>query len=76
MPISGLLIKKAGFKRTEAQAGGVTFVQRFGSALNLNIHLHCLVLDGVYHRRGEQVEFRRKKQKAKRGQKRGQARLK
>ena len=57
--ISGLLIKKAGFKRTEAQAGGVTFVQRFGSALNLNIHFHCLVLDGVYHRRGEQVEFRR-----------------
>jgi len=22
--------------------------QRFGSAANLNIHLHCLVLDGVY----------------------------
>lgn len=46
--ISGWLIKKAGIKRTEAQAGGVTFVQRFGSALNLNIHFHCLVLDGVY----------------------------
>ncbi len=36
--ISGWLIKKAGFKRTVAQTGGVTFVQRFGSALNLNIH--------------------------------------
>jgi len=24
--------------------------QRFGSAANLNIHLHCLVLDGVYRR--------------------------
>jgi len=23
--------------------------QRFGSTANLNIHLHCLVLDGVYH---------------------------
>ncbi len=23
-------------------------IQRFGSAANLNIHLHCLVLDGVY----------------------------
>jgi hypothetical protein len=22
--------------------------QRFGSAANLNIHLHCLMLDGVY----------------------------
>jgi hypothetical protein len=24
--------------------------ERFGSAANLNIHLHCLVLDGVYRR--------------------------
>jgi hypothetical protein len=28
--------------------GAVTFVQRFGDALNLNVHFHCLVLDGVY----------------------------
>ena len=56
--ISGWLIKKAGFKRPEAQAGGVTFVQRFGSALNLNIHFHCLVLDGVYTG-GEQLVFHR-----------------
>jgi hypothetical protein len=26
------------------------FVQRFGSALNLNLHLHSLVLDGIYTR--------------------------
>jgi hypothetical protein len=26
----------------------VTFVQRFGDALNLNVHFHALVLDGVY----------------------------
>ncbi|MDH5548164.1 MAG: transposase [Gammaproteobacteria bacterium] len=25
-----------------------TYSQRFGSAANLNIHLHCLFLDGVY----------------------------
>ena len=25
-------------------------IQRFGSAANLNIHLHCLVLDGAYRR--------------------------
>lgn len=37
--ISGWLIKKSGLKRAEGQAGGVTFVQCFGSALNLNIHL-------------------------------------
>jgi hypothetical protein len=32
----------------EAHCGAVTVIQRFGSAANLNIHLHCLVLDGVY----------------------------
>jgi hypothetical protein len=28
--------------------GSVTFVQRFGDALNLNVHFHALVPDGVY----------------------------
>jgi hypothetical protein len=28
--------------------GSVTFIQRFGSALNLTPHFHALVLDGVY----------------------------
>jgi hypothetical protein len=32
----------------KAQCGAVTFIQRFGSALNCNIHLHTLMLDGVY----------------------------
>ncbi len=30
------------------KCGSVTAIQRFGSALNLNIHFHVLVLDGVY----------------------------
>jgi hypothetical protein len=30
------------------QCGAVTFIQRFGSALNGNLHFHTLVLDGVY----------------------------
>ena len=30
------------------QCGAVTFVQRSGDALNLNVHFHTLVLDGVY----------------------------
>jgi Putative transposase len=34
-------------KAGEAHTGAVTLIQRFGSAANLNIHLHCLVLDGV-----------------------------
>ncbi|MEX5147036.1 MULTISPECIES: transposase, partial [Enterobacteriaceae] len=25
-----------------------TLIQRFGSALNLNVHFHMLFLDGVY----------------------------
>ena len=31
-----------------AQCGAVTFIQRFGSALNPNVHFHVVVLDGVY----------------------------
>jgi hypothetical protein len=42
------LITKAGFSCKTAQAGAVTLIQRFGSALNLNIHYHMLFLDGVY----------------------------
>ena len=42
------LIEKAGHTKTTAQTGAVTLIQRFGSALNLNIHFHMLFLDGVY----------------------------
>jgi hypothetical protein len=43
-----LLIKKAGFTHKSVRTGAVTLIQRFGSALNLNIHFHMLFLDGVY----------------------------
>ncbi len=43
------LIHRAGLTRASgARSGIVTLVQRFGSALNLNIHLHMIALDGVY----------------------------
>jgi len=43
------LIKKAGLTRASgARSGAITFIQRFGSALNLNVHLHMLIPDGVY----------------------------
>ena len=42
------LLQAAGLKAEEGHGGAVTLIQRFGSAANLNIHLHCLVLDGVY----------------------------
>ena len=38
----------SGAPTTEAHTGAVTLIQRFGSPANLNIDLHCLVLDGVY----------------------------
>ncbi len=36
------LTHKAGYTKTTAQTGAVTLIQRFGSALNLNIHLMCM----------------------------------
>ena len=42
------LAHKAGFAKPLAQTGAVTLIQRFGSALNLNIHFHMLFLDGAY----------------------------
>jgi len=47
------LIKQAGIQRRVAATGAITLIQRFGSAANLNIHLHGLVLDGVYRSSGE-----------------------
>ena len=46
--LSTHLAHQAGFKKKEAYTGAVTLIQRFGSALNLNIHFHMLFLDGVY----------------------------
>jgi hypothetical protein len=46
--VAAFLVKQSGLKRGQAHTGAVTLIQRFGSAANLNIHLHCMVLDGVY----------------------------
>ena len=37
----------AGFTKKQAKTGAVTLIQRFGSALNLNIHFHMLFLEGA-----------------------------
>jgi hypothetical protein len=54
------LRRKAGYTATTAQTGAVTLIQRFGSALNLNIHFHLLFLDGIYIRgsNGSAMRFR------------------
>ena len=36
----------------DVKSGSVTFIQRFGSAANLNVHFHTLVPDGVFVRLG------------------------
>src|SRR5215475_14323902 len=42
-----------GVPRDKVQPGSVTFIQRFGSAINLNLHFHCVFLEGVYLDRTE-----------------------
>lgn len=54
-------VSKAGFNQGEARSGAVTLIQRFGSALNLNLHFHMLLLDGVYITADERLRFRRLK---------------
>ena len=42
-----------GVPRDQVQPGSVTFIQHFGSAINLNLHFHCVFLEGVYLDRTE-----------------------
>ena len=57
------LAHKACFTKPTKQTGAVTLIQRFGSALNLNIHFHMLFLDGVYigGSNGRSIRFRQVK---------------
>ena len=41
----------------DGRGGAVAVVQRFGGALNLNVHVHALVMDGVFARAGGGVAF-------------------
>jgi hypothetical protein len=45
--ISTHIVNKAEFTNKQAKTGAVTLIQRFGSALNLNIHFHMLFLEGA-----------------------------
>jgi hypothetical protein len=42
------LLDSAGLAAGEGHVDAVTLIQRFGSAANLNIHLHRLLLNHVY----------------------------
>lgn len=42
----------------DGRGGSVAVLQRFGGSLNLNVHIHALVLDGVFARgAGSNVQF-------------------
>ena len=43
-----------GHERAAVHPGSVTFLQRFGSALHVNLHCHCLCMEGVYRDRSDQ----------------------
>lgn len=45
--ISINIIHRAGYPKKEVNTGAVTNIQRFGSALHLNIHFHMLFLEGL-----------------------------
>ncbi len=41
----------------DGRGGAVAIVQRFGGAMNLNVHVHALVIDGVFAKDGAGVRF-------------------
>ena len=58
--VSTLLVRRAGLRSgAGARTGAVTLIQRFGSALNLNPHLHMLFVDGAYTFDDETPRFHR-----------------
>lgn len=57
--ISTDIIHRAGHLKKQAKTGAVTYIQRFGSALNLNIHLHMLFLEGVIINKQGETTFKR-----------------
>lgn len=46
--VSNFIVKRARRQGVKGKTGAITFVQRFGGAINLNVHMHSLFLDGVF----------------------------
>ena len=45
--ISTHIVNRAEVSNKQAKTGAVTLIQRFGSAMNLDIHFHVLFLEGA-----------------------------
>jgi hypothetical protein len=48
---AGVKRRARGAPCRKAQCGAVTFIQRFGSSLNLHLHYHMICIDGVFRER-------------------------
>lgn len=57
--VSNWIVKRARQTGVIGKAGAITFVQRFGGAINLNVHFHSLFLDGVYFEDRGKLKFSR-----------------
>lgn len=55
--ISNWYVKTARRNGVAGKTAAVTFVQRFGGAINLNVHFHFLVIDGVYTEENGKANF-------------------
>ena len=51
------IFRASGFRGPGREGGAVTFVQRFGGSLNLNVHFHVVVLDGAFVRDNDRTRF-------------------
>jgi hypothetical protein len=52
------IFRATGVRTKQTEGGAITFVQRFGGSLNLNVHFHVVVLDGAFERTPEGARFR------------------
>jgi hypothetical protein len=55
--VFGSLRRRAGDAGKNAKCGAVTFIQRFGNALNLNLHFHIVAIDDAYTENGNLVRY-------------------
>jgi hypothetical protein len=55
--VSNWIVRRARREGVCGKTGAITFVQRFGGAINLNVHLHSLFLDGVFQEEHGKLKF-------------------
>ncbi len=64
--VEKLLLSKCPEAPPGARFGGITFIHQFGSALNIHLHFHCCIIDGIFATQGEGIQFLRQQRSASR----------